>query len=75
MLDLNEITIYLKVIQKGSFSQAARALGLPNSTVSHKVSTLERRLGVTQMGPLLIPGISLSTRVFNSVHLEQRHGN
>lgn len=46
-MDLNEISIFLKVIQKGSFSQAAKAMGLPNSTVSHKVSMLERRLGVT----------------------------
>ncbi|MBY0413687.1 MAG: LysR family transcriptional regulator [Bdellovibrionales bacterium] len=31
----------------GSFSQAAKKLGMPNSTVSAKISNLERRLGVT----------------------------
>jgi len=46
-MDLNEIAIFIKVVQTGSFSQAARALNLPNSTVSYKVSSLERRLGVT----------------------------
>lgn len=46
-MDLNEINIFIQVIQSKSFSQAARVLGLPNSTVSHKVSSLEQRLGVT----------------------------
>lgn len=46
-MDLNEIAIYLKVVQSGSFTQAAKALGLPNSTVSSKVSSLEKRLGLT----------------------------
>lgn len=46
-MDLNEISVFIKVVQKGSFSQAAKALNLPNSTVSHKVSQLEKRLGVT----------------------------
>lgn len=46
-MDLNEINIFLKVVQLGSFSGAATALGIPNSTVSHKVSQLEQRLGVT----------------------------
>ena len=46
-MDLNEIRIFVKVVQAGSFSQAARALGMPNSTVSTKVSDLEKRLGTT----------------------------
>jgi DNA-binding transcriptional LysR family regulator len=46
-MDLNEIAVFLKVVQAGSFSQAARQLGMPNSTVSAKVSALEARLGVT----------------------------
>lgn len=46
-MDLNEIAIFIKVAQLGSFSQAAKALNLPNSTVSFKVSSLEKRLGVT----------------------------
>ncbi len=46
-MDLNEIAVFIKVVQTGSFSQTARQLGMPNSTVSHKVSSLEKRLGVT----------------------------
>src|SRR3569833_494744 len=46
-MDLNEIRVFVKVVQAGSFSQAAKQLGMPNSTVSARVSALERRLGVT----------------------------
>jgi DNA-binding transcriptional LysR family regulator len=47
MMDLDGIAIFVKVVQAGSFSQAARLLDMPNSTVSAKVSALEKRLGVT----------------------------
>lgn len=46
-MDLNEITIFLKVVEVGSFIGAAKALDIPKSTVSAKVSSLEERLGVT----------------------------
>lgn len=46
-MDLNEILIFVRVIQAGSFNKAAELLQMPNSTVSSKVSTLEKRLGVT----------------------------
>jgi DNA-binding transcriptional LysR family regulator len=46
-MDLDGIAIFVKVMQAGSFSRAARLLGMPNSTVSVKVSALEKRLGVT----------------------------
>lgn len=46
-MDLNEIAIFIKVVQLGSFIQASKALGIPNSTVSSKISSLEKRLGVT----------------------------
>lgn len=46
-MDLDGIAIFVKVLQAGSFSQAAKLLGMPNSTVSAKVSALEKRLGVT----------------------------
>lgn len=46
MLDLNAIAIFVKVAALESFSAAARHLGLPVSTVSRKVSGLEKELGV-----------------------------
>lgn len=46
-MDLNESAVFVKVVQAGSFSAAARQLGLPTSTVSTRVARLERRLGVT----------------------------
>jgi DNA-binding transcriptional LysR family regulator len=46
-MDLNEIHIFVRVVQAGSFNKAAGQLGMPNSTVSTKVSALEKRLGVT----------------------------
>lgn len=46
-MDLNEVRVFVKVVQAGSFKQAAKQLGMPNSTASAKVSALERRLGVT----------------------------
>ncbi len=46
-MDFNEVAIFIRVVQEGSFSQAAKKLGMPNSTVSAKVSSLEKRLGIT----------------------------
>jgi DNA-binding transcriptional LysR family regulator len=46
-MDLNEIAVFVKIVQLGSFSAAARALTMPNSTVSARLSALEARLGLT----------------------------
>jgi DNA-binding transcriptional LysR family regulator len=46
-MDFNEAAVFVKVVQAGGFSAAARQLGLPTSTVSTRVSRLERRLGIT----------------------------
>src|SRR6185295_11295313 len=43
-MDLNEIAVFTRVAQAGSFTAAAKALGMPKSTVSRKVSDLEARL-------------------------------
>lgn len=47
MNKLDGIEVFVKVVQSGSFSGAARLLGMPVTTVSGKVASLERRLGVT----------------------------
>ncbi|RFB91538.1 LysR family transcriptional regulator [Rhizobium leguminosarum bv. trifolii] len=47
MADLNDIAVFVRVAQYGSFSRAARSLAMPVSTVSRKVTSLEEQLGVT----------------------------
>lgn len=42
----NEMEAFVAVVEGGTFSAAARVLGLPVSTVSRQVSRLEERLGV-----------------------------
>lgn len=46
MKDLNSLQIFLAVVEKASFTAAARQLGLPKATVSYKISELEEQLGV-----------------------------
>ncbi len=46
MLNLNDMAIFTKVVESGSFTGAARLLGLPKSTVSRKIAHLEESLGV-----------------------------
>lgn len=43
--DLNEVLVFARVAQAASFTKAARALGLPKSTVSRRIAGLEARLG------------------------------
>lgn len=45
-MDFNGAMIFVRVARLGSFSKAALELGLPNSTVSDRVSALEEALGV-----------------------------
>jgi DNA-binding transcriptional LysR family regulator len=44
-MDLNDVLVFTKVVQAGSFVGASRELAMPKSTVSRKVSELEERLG------------------------------
>ncbi len=44
--DLNAMALFVKVAEHKSFSAASRRLGVPISTVSRKVSELEKTLGV-----------------------------
>jgi DNA-binding transcriptional LysR family regulator len=44
--DLNDISFFAAVVENKGFSAAARALGLPKSTLSRHVGRLEKRLGV-----------------------------
>ena len=46
MQDLNDLYLFAKVVEHRGFSPAGRALGIPKSTLSRRVSLLEERLGV-----------------------------
>ncbi len=46
MLDLNDIAVFARVVEAGSFTTAARLLGMPKTTVSRRVAALEREIGV-----------------------------
>lgn len=43
--EANDLLIFFRVAEAGSFSRAAERIGLPKSTVSRRVSLLEERLG------------------------------
>ncbi|WP_261396529.1 LysR family transcriptional regulator [Photobacterium rosenbergii] len=46
MIDLNEVNVFIKVVEAGSFVGAGSALGMPSTTVSRKVQQLEESLSV-----------------------------
>ena len=46
MTDLNSLLIFAQVVEANSFSEAARRLKMPTSTVSRRVAELEEELGV-----------------------------
>src|SRR6201987_734989 len=46
MIDLNSLAIFAKVVETRSFSEAARRLKMPISTVSRRVAEHEDQLGV-----------------------------
>ncbi len=46
-MDINDLLVFARVVQAGSFSGASRSLNMPKSTVSRCVANLEDDLGVT----------------------------
>lgn len=44
-MDLNQTRVFIEVVRAGGFAAAARRLGLPKSTISARVQSLEQRLG------------------------------
>jgi DNA-binding transcriptional LysR family regulator len=45
-IDLNDVAVFVRVAEGSGFTVAARALGVPKSTVSRSLVRLERALGV-----------------------------
>ena len=46
MQDLNDMLYFAEVVERGGFAAAGRALGIPKSRLSRRVSELESHLGV-----------------------------
>ncbi len=49
MLDLNQMSVFIQVVQEGSFTGAARALGMPKSRVSRMITDLEDKLNLRML--------------------------
>ena len=46
MLDLNDFSYFVQVVDRGGFTAAGRTLRIPKSTLSHRIQQLETNLGV-----------------------------
>lgn len=46
MLDLNDFYFFVQVVDRSGFTAAGRTLGMPKSTLSHRIRELEAQLGV-----------------------------
>ena len=66
-IDLNDIRLLMQVVEHGSYTAAARAIGVPKSTISQRIAALEATVGtgllrrtsrsfsLTEAGSLLLP--------------------
>ncbi|HEX4450256.1 MAG TPA: LysR family transcriptional regulator [Kofleriaceae bacterium] len=45
-MDYNDLALFTRVVERGSFTAAAQAAGLPKSSVTRSIARLERALGV-----------------------------
>ena len=66
----NDLALFARVVDEGSFSRAAERLGLPKSTVSRRVAALEALLGERL---LLRPTRKLTITDFGQAVLEHAH--
>ena len=46
VLDLNDFFHFVQIVDRGGFTAASRMLGIPKSTLSHRIQQLETKLGV-----------------------------
>ncbi|EJN06355.1 LysR substrate-binding domain-containing protein [Phyllobacterium sp. YR531] len=45
MINLNDLFLFVQAVEAGSFSEGARRLGIPKSTISKRIGELEAQLG------------------------------
>ncbi len=46
MFDLNDVAIFIQIVEAGSFAGGARRMGVPSNTLSRRIKQLEETLGV-----------------------------
>jgi DNA-binding transcriptional LysR family regulator len=46
VLDLNDFFYFVQIVDRGGFTAAGRSLGIPKSTLSHRIQQLETDLGI-----------------------------
>ena len=46
MVDLNDVALFVQVVEAGSFAEAARRAGMPSNTASRRIQQLEEQLGL-----------------------------
>jgi DNA-binding transcriptional LysR family regulator len=68
-MNLDAVAVFVRVVESGSFSAAARRLGMPKATVSAKVARLEKSLGIS-----LIQRTTRKLRVTEAGEQYFRHG-
>jgi DNA-binding transcriptional LysR family regulator len=72
-MDYNDLALFTRVVERGSFSDAARTEGLPKSSVTRSIARLEKELGVrliqrtTRQRGVTDAGRDLYERVRNAV--------
>ncbi|WP_322026334.1 LysR family transcriptional regulator [Burkholderia sp. BCC1977] len=64
MQDLNDLYFFAQVVDHRGFAPASRALGIPKSTLSRRIATLEQQLGVRL--------VQRSTRQFSMTDIGQQ---
>lgn len=64
-IDLSGMALFVSIVEEGSLSAAARALGMPKATVSRQLAEMERQAGV--------PLIARSTRSLTLTGAGRRH--
>src|ERR1700760_1819947 len=79
MMDLNSLVAFARVVEAGSFAEAARRMKMPTSTLSRRVAELENQLGVrlldrstrrlrlTDVGAELLEHAALGAQVSDAV--------
>lgn len=45
-MNLNDVSLFIRIVETGSFTSAAESLGIQKSTISRRIATLEDDLGV-----------------------------